>query len=236
MFIYISIDTLHFDKNKTARSGRSVSAIRCCPPTPPTATMAAPTLNNVASPITTASILSELKFFVKCVSTTHKLHADVAEKLVKCSLHLLRELPSARELVFEYFAMSFDVSVGSHMQFVEKEPNGTAPEDETIADIQDALESLVNSGPHSWAPLISAWALRLLGTLSHKFSRGRPMGEHPVASNGIAIYSRLCINRYRLLVHAVAGIGRDALPARIGRVMLWKTELRRDGGLHCHAA
>lgn len=121
------------------------------------------------------SILAELKFFVKCVSATHKLHTEVADKLVKCSLHLLRELPSARDVVFEYFAMSFDVSVGAHMQFIDKDPNGTPPEDETIADIQDALESLVNSGPHAWAPLISAWALRLLGTLSHKFSRGRPM-------------------------------------------------------------
>lgn len=132
----------------------------------------APAAAAAASPI-----LGELKFFMQCVSSPLKLPADVAEKLVKCSLHLLHELPSAREMVFEYFAMSFDVSVGVHMQFVEKEPNGTAPEDDTIADIQDALESLVNGGPHAWAPLISSWALRLLGTLSRKFSRGRQMGQ-----------------------------------------------------------
>lgn len=61
---------------------------------------------------------------------------------------------------------------------MQQEPNGTAPEDETIADIQDALERLVTDGPPSWAPLISSWSLCLLGTLSNKFSGGRSMGKY----------------------------------------------------------
>lgn len=146
-----------------------------------------------------ASILDELKFFIRCVSAQHKLPADVADQLVKCSLHLLHELPAAREVVFEYFAMSFDCSVGQHMQGAaasnthaantnDKGANASAAaaaagaaasdtgnnDDETIVDIQDALAALVAGGPHAWVPLISTWALRLLGTLSHKFARGRP--------------------------------------------------------------
>lgn len=124
-----------------------------------------------------SSILCELKLFIQCVSSPHKLPADVSDRLVKCSLHLLQELPSAREVVFEYFSMSFEASVAAHMQFIELEPNGQPPDDETIADIQDAIEGLVNGGPHVWVPLISSWALRLLGNLSHKFSRGRPLGK-----------------------------------------------------------
>lgn len=130
-----------------------------------------------------SSILSELKLFIQCVSSPHKLPADVSDRLVKCSLHLLQELPSARDVVFEYFSMSFETSVNAHMQFIDLDPNGQPPDDETIADIQDAIEGLVNGGPHVWVPLISTWALRLLGNLSHKFGRGRPMGKHAIVQS-----------------------------------------------------
>lgn len=57
----------------------------------------------------------------------------------------------------------------------QKDPNGTPPEDDTISDIQESLEKLVTKGPPAWAPLISSWSLRNLGTLSNKYSRGRAM-------------------------------------------------------------
>lgn len=53
----------------------------------------------------------------------------------------------------------------------QKDPNAAIAEDESIADIQEALEKLVIEGQHAWAPYISDWSLKILGILSNKFGR-----------------------------------------------------------------
>ena len=62
---------------------------------------------------------------------------------------------------------------------LQKNPQGTPAEDVNISNIQDALDRLITSGPPAWAPLISSWSLRILGSLSNKYSRGRVMGIVP---------------------------------------------------------
>ncbi|KAG4068286.1 hypothetical protein HA402_007806 [Bradysia odoriphaga] len=121
------------------------------------------------------SLLAELKYFVNGVPNLHRgLPADVSAQLVKCSLTLLEELSTSREVILEYFAMVFDESVKNYVAY-EREPQGTPPDDELVVSIQEALENLVTKGPAAWAPLISSWSLRILGTLSNKYSRGRVM-------------------------------------------------------------
>lgn len=77
-------------------------------------------------------------------------------------------------MVFEYFSVVFDTSVGNYMVAIDKDPQAT-PIDEAITEIQDALEDLVTNGSSAWSPLISNWSLRLLGQLSDKHSRRRTM-------------------------------------------------------------
>lgn len=78
------------------------------------------------------------------------------------------------QIVFEYFAVVFDTSVGNYIVAVEKDPQAS-PTDEAISEIQDALEDLVTNSSAAWSPLISNWSLRLLGQLSDKHSRRRAM-------------------------------------------------------------
>ncbi|KAJ6637430.1 Integrator complex subunit 5 [Pseudolycoriella hygida] len=118
------------------------------------------------------SLLNELKYFVNGVPNLHRgLPPDVSAQLVKCSLTMLEELSTCREVILEYFAMVFDESVKNY----ERDPQGPPPDDEIIVTIQESLENLVTKGPSAWAPLISSWSLRILGTLSNKYSRGRVM-------------------------------------------------------------
>lgn len=48
--------------------------------------------------------------------------------------------------------------------------------DATIAEIQDALEVLINDGPHAWSPYLSSWSLKSLGILSKKYKRNDNRG------------------------------------------------------------
>lgn len=48
--------------------------------------------------------------------------------------------------------------------------------DDTINEIQDDLESLIAQGQHAWAPYISNWTIKTLGTLSKKYKRSDGRG------------------------------------------------------------
>lgn len=64
------------------------------------------------------SLLTELKYFVNGVANLHRgLPADVNTQLVKCSLTLLEELSTSREVILEYFAMIFDESVKNYIAY-----------------------------------------------------------------------------------------------------------------------
>lgn len=49
--------------------------------------------------------------------------------------------------------------------------------DDTINEIQDVLESFIAQGQHAWAPYISNWSIRTLGTLSKKYKRTDGRGD-----------------------------------------------------------
>lgn len=71
------------------------------------------------------NLLSELQFFVNGVSNFHRsISPETTQKLVKCSLNLLMELPNSRELVFEFFSLVFDVSVGNYVMMFDVSSSG----------------------------------------------------------------------------------------------------------------
>lgn len=64
------------------------------------------------------SLLTELKYFVNGVPNLHRgLPPDVSSQLVKCSLTLLEELSTSREVILEYFSMVFDESVKNYVAY-----------------------------------------------------------------------------------------------------------------------
>ncbi|KAL1389194.1 hypothetical protein pipiens_012574 [Culex pipiens pipiens] len=124
-------------------------------------------------------VLAELQYFVSSVSLLYKgvplKDSAAATALVKCALHLLEDLPSTRDAVFEYFSLVFNGAVKSYLSNVEKNNPDASGEDDTIQEIHEALERLVTNGPPAWSPLISSWSLRLLGEICDKNSRRRPL-------------------------------------------------------------
>ncbi|XP_058812921.1 integrator complex subunit 5 [Topomyia yanbarensis] len=121
-------------------------------------------------------VLAELQYFVSSVSLLYKgIPLKDPAALVKCSLHLLDDLPSTRDAVFEYFSLVFNSAVKAYLINVEKSNTDGLQDDDAIQEIHEALERLVTNGPPAWSPLISSWCLRLLGEICDKNSRRRPL-------------------------------------------------------------
>ncbi|XP_053690452.1 integrator complex subunit 5 [Sabethes cyaneus] len=121
-------------------------------------------------------VLAELQYFVSSVSLLYKgIPLKDPTALVKCSLHLLEDLPSTRDAVFEYFSLVFNGAVKAYLINVEKNNADGSQEDDAVQEIHEALERLVTTGPPAWSPLISSWCLRLLGEICDKNSRRRPL-------------------------------------------------------------
>lgn len=59
----------------------------------------------------------------------------------------------------------------------QKDPNLVASYDNTVAEVQDVLETLLNQGQHAWVPYISTWSIKTLGVLSKKYKRSDNRGE-----------------------------------------------------------
>ncbi|XP_055383717.1 integrator complex subunit 5 [Condylostylus longicornis] len=119
-------------------------------------------------------ILAELKQFIFSLANFRGHPKNVTSmQLVRSSLNLLENLPAAREVVFEYFSLVFDISVGNFMSSTPKDGQTNISEEEYIQDIQEALEALIAKGPPAWGPLIANWSLELVGKLSNKYWPGK---------------------------------------------------------------
>ncbi|XP_035895402.1 integrator complex subunit 5 isoform X2 [Anopheles stephensi] len=120
-------------------------------------------------------VLAELQYFVKSVSILYKgVPLKDTGALVKSALHLLEDLPSTRDAVFDYFTLVFNNAVKVYMLSTEKNLPDPWVDDEAVQEIHEALERLVTAGPAAWCPLISSWCLKLLGEVCKKHHRRRP--------------------------------------------------------------
>lgn len=95
-------------------------------------------------------------------------------ELTRIALDLLKRLPSARDAVLEYFCSVFDKSVSDYLAQTESGVNTSAGttashEELAITEIHSVLCSFVSLNAEAWAPIISAWSLELLGSLSSKY-------------------------------------------------------------------
>uniref|UniRef100_A0A182IPK9 Integrator complex subunit 5 C-terminal domain-containing protein n=1 Tax=Anopheles atroparvus TaxID=41427 RepID=A0A182IPK9_ANOAO len=120
-------------------------------------------------------VLAELQYFVNSVSLLYKgVPPKDTGALVKSALHLLEDLPSTRDAVFEFFTLVFNNAVKSYMGVSEKNVADPSADDDAVHEIHEALERLVIDGPSAWCPLISSWCMQLLGDVCKKHGRRRP--------------------------------------------------------------
>jgi len=97
---------------------------------------------------------------------------QINRQLSSTALHLLTNLPAAREAVLEYFGCALDGIVSRYNPQQDRESQNTYNEDEDIIldDLSRVLSSLVTNSPSPWAPIVSTWSLDCLGKLSTKWS------------------------------------------------------------------
>ncbi|CAD6993473.1 integrator complex subunit 5 [Ceratitis capitata] len=140
-------------------------------------------------------VLVELKQFVQSVTNHHGNPKKLTNSsLLRSSFHLLEDLPAAREIIFEYFALIAEVAVQNYVANVNVDfstglplrqgKQGAGPssssnvptqptviEDSNWTAVQEALENLVVKGPSAWGPIIASWSLDLVGKLSDKYTK-----------------------------------------------------------------
>lgn len=141
-------------------------------------------------------VLVELRQFIQSVSTIHRSSSNLTSiGLIRASLHLLDDLPSCREIIFEYFALVAEVGVQSYVNTANVDPQTgliiqqpqkmagnqqqqqpVSQEDPCFEMIQQALDNMVSKGPSAWATVIASWSLELVGSLSDKYSKRMPIG------------------------------------------------------------
>jgi len=115
-------------------------------------------------------LLKQLRTFLAGAGASTR--TQVNPQLSSTALHLLTQLPAAREAVLEYFGSVLDGIVSRYNPQQDREGQNTFNEDEEILleDLAKVLSSLVTSSPSPWAPIVSTWSLDCLGKLSTKWS------------------------------------------------------------------
>lgn len=142
-------------------------------------------------------VLVELKQFIQSISSYRGGNPKTltANSLIRTSLHLLEDLPAARDIVFEYFALVAEVGVQSYVNTAnvdlqtgvmlqpqklnanpQQQQLTAAVEDPCFEVIQQALENMVGKGPGAWGTIIASWSLDLVGSLSDKYSKRMSIG------------------------------------------------------------
>ncbi|KAM7364141.1 integrator complex subunit 5 omd isoform 1-T6 [Cochliomyia hominivorax] len=141
-------------------------------------------------------VLVELRQFIQCVSTNRGGDPKTltSNTLVRTALHLLEDLPSAREIVFEYFTLVAEVGVQSYVNTAnvdlqtgvlmqpsklaasQQQQQQLSMEDSCFDIIQQSLESMISKGPGAWGAVIASWSLDLVGSLSDKYSKRMSIG------------------------------------------------------------
>ncbi|XP_014817689.1 PREDICTED: integrator complex subunit 5, partial [Calidris pugnax] len=149
-------------------------------------------------PPSAQELAQEVKAFLSGVDPVQGTKLSLKDH-ARCALLLLRCLPPARHAALEHLRLLFDEQVCSHLLQRENLGGGsphfnrpssggtTLPPgggggggggsglEEVVQEVQKVLGEFVRANPKSWAPLVSAWSIELMGQLSSKYS-----GRHGV--------------------------------------------------------
>ncbi|XP_069036627.1 integrator complex subunit 5 [Lepisosteus oculatus] len=119
----------------------------------------------------------EIKAFISGVDQAQGRKLSVRDH-AKCAILLLRSVPACRGAVLDHLRGVFDEYVACYLQEREGEREGrgaAAGLEDVLQEIHGVLSDFIRLNPKAWAPLVSAWAIELMGQLSSKYA-----GRHGV--------------------------------------------------------
>ncbi|XP_023331254.1 integrator complex subunit 5 [Eurytemora carolleeae] len=126
-------------------------------------------------------LMNQLKQFLEGVGKGRGLNL----RLSGVALNLLKNLPCARDAVFEYYSVVFDRLVANYTPSSDAK-SCTPEEEEMVGELQEVLSGFVETNPGSWAPIISQWSLDTLGI--HSWSLDT-LGIHLWSLDTLGIHS-----------------------------------------------
>ncbi|XP_026034413.1 LOW QUALITY PROTEIN: integrator complex subunit 5 [Astatotilapia calliptera] len=133
----------------------------------------------------TQELSQEIKSFISGVDTVQGRKLSVREH-ARCAVRLLRSVPACRGAVLEHLRGVYDEHVSAFLHNLETESNASTGVssnlEDIIQEIHAVLSEFIRLNPRAWAPLVSTWAVDLLGQLSSKHA-GRRVAPHSSSLN-----------------------------------------------------
>ncbi|MED6263348.1 hypothetical protein CHARACLAT_003714 [Characodon lateralis] len=127
----------------------------------------------------------EIKSFISGVDALQGRKLSVREH-ARCAVRLLRSVPACRGAVLEHLRGVYDEHVSTFLHNLETEGNASSGASSNLEDIiqevHGVLSEFIRLNPRAWAPLVSTWAVDLLGQLSSKHA-GRRVAPHSSSLN-----------------------------------------------------
>ncbi|XP_061756156.1 integrator complex subunit 5 [Nerophis ophidion] len=127
----------------------------------------------------------EIKSFISGVDTVQGRKLSVREH-ARCAVRLLRSVPACRGAVLEHLRGVYDEHVNVFLHALETEGDGATGIsfnlEDIIQEVHGVLSEFIRLNPRAWAPLVSSWAVDLLGQLSSKHA-GRRVAPHSSSLN-----------------------------------------------------
>ncbi|XP_066506164.1 integrator complex subunit 5 [Hoplias malabaricus] len=126
----------------------------------------------------------EIKAFISGVDQTKGRKLSVRNH-ARCAVRLLRTVPACRGAVLEHLRGVYDEYVAAFFQHLEAESDSGSSStaggtnsnvsnlEDVIKEIHAVLLEFIKLNPKAWAPLVSSWAVDLLGQLSSKHAGRR---------------------------------------------------------------
>ncbi|XP_063342504.1 integrator complex subunit 5 [Pelmatolapia mariae] len=135
--------------------------------------------------LSTQELSQEIKSFISGVDTVQGRKLSVREH-ARCAVRLLRSVPACRGAVLEHLRGVYDEHVSAFLHNLETESNASTGVssnlEDIIQEIHGVLSEFIRLNPRAWAPLVSTWAVDLLGQLSSKHA-GRRVAPHSSSLN-----------------------------------------------------
>ncbi|XP_040031065.1 integrator complex subunit 5 [Gasterosteus aculeatus] len=127
----------------------------------------------------------EIKSFISGIDTVQGRKLSVREH-ARCAVRLLRSVPACRGAVLEHLRGVYDEHVSAFLHNLETESDASSGVSSNLEDIiqevHGVLSEFICLNPRAWAPLVSTWAVDLLGQLSSKHA-GRRVAPHSSSLN-----------------------------------------------------
>ncbi|KAM6953556.1 integrator complex subunit 5 [Aplochiton taeniatus] len=135
--------------------------------------------------LSSQELSQEIKSFISGVDVSQGRKLSVREH-ARCAICLLRSVPACRGAVLEHLMGVYDEHVSTFLHNLEMEGDASigvsSNLEDVIQEVHGVLSEFIRLNPRAWAPLVSTWAVDLLGQLSSKHA-GRRAAPHSSSLN-----------------------------------------------------